>query len=404
MAWRIHDSVVRGELDSRTRGVVRGSLWLHGETAPIRLELEGNPCADLAGCHLRFRNPGLTAPLRPGGRLAPVQQGGVGDMTASRKVRVFDVPMEEAMELLKSGITPSEHLANCLYLEWFSTANGRVVVESAEYELTLSAHEWHLSPGDERERQRTTARGWESFLRTLTDAVEREHGKLPDRKDTGSWDEFDCEQFLRESDARTEKLMALLDRYEGHPDAERIIASEMGWNASDAGAELTGSIQRMDPAACEHPDPATEGVDWVRDENGTAVHPVYLRCQQLGRSTRDAVDRSRPEARSAPDVTDLICQLHLTGARLSGALNPLAYGRHRCGPPFIVASLKRSLRHLEAAGEAAERMAARDDGFLDVVRMVRTELGDLRESVVALVEEFRFFRGGITPGDSRGGQ
>ena len=33
---------------------------------------------------------------------------------------------------------PPEHLANSLYLEWFGEANGRVVVESADYELSIS--------------------------------------------------------------------------------------------------------------------------------------------------------------------------------------------------------------------------------------------------------------------------
>ena len=28
MAWRIHDSVQRGEIDNRERGVVRGKIWL----------------------------------------------------------------------------------------------------------------------------------------------------------------------------------------------------------------------------------------------------------------------------------------------------------------------------------------------------------------------------------------
>jgi hypothetical protein len=30
MAWRIHDSVIRGEIDNRAKGAVRGKLWLDG--------------------------------------------------------------------------------------------------------------------------------------------------------------------------------------------------------------------------------------------------------------------------------------------------------------------------------------------------------------------------------------
>ena len=63
MAWRIHDSVQRGEIDNRERGVVRGKVWLHGLAEPVALELKGNACPDLAGCLLTFENPGKTVPL-----------------------------------------------------------------------------------------------------------------------------------------------------------------------------------------------------------------------------------------------------------------------------------------------------------------------------------------------------
>ena len=50
MAWRIHDSVIRGEIDNRLKGRVRGKLWLNGLDEPVKLDLVGNACADLAGC------------------------------------------------------------------------------------------------------------------------------------------------------------------------------------------------------------------------------------------------------------------------------------------------------------------------------------------------------------------
>jgi len=35
MAFRIHDSVVRGEIDNRTKGIVRGKIWLESRKDPI---------------------------------------------------------------------------------------------------------------------------------------------------------------------------------------------------------------------------------------------------------------------------------------------------------------------------------------------------------------------------------
>ncbi|HSH37152.1 MAG TPA: hypothetical protein VK993_00080 [Chthoniobacterales bacterium] len=58
MAFRIADSVIRGEIDNRTDGVIRGKVWLHGRPEPLLLELIGNAHPDLAGCLLTFINPG----------------------------------------------------------------------------------------------------------------------------------------------------------------------------------------------------------------------------------------------------------------------------------------------------------------------------------------------------------
>src|SRR4029077_6739239 len=153
MAWRIHDNVVRGEIDNRERGTVRGKIWLKGIAEPIALELKGNACADLAGCLLTFENPKETFSMRSEDRRAPLQRGTVGDLTASRKVRVFDMPTAEAYMRKKKKLPVPEHMANCLYLEWFSELNGRVVLESPDYKLSISPPAWRLTPEEEENRQ-----------------------------------------------------------------------------------------------------------------------------------------------------------------------------------------------------------------------------------------------------------
>src|SRR5215831_18286309 len=142
MAFRIHYSVVRGEIDNRVKGIVRGKIWLEGRAEPVVLELQGNAWPDLAGCLLAFTNPQKRIPHLHLESLHPIQRGTIGDLTASRKVRVFDIPMEEALAMIRRKEKPPEHMSNSLYLEWFSEANGRVVIESTDYELTISAPEW----------------------------------------------------------------------------------------------------------------------------------------------------------------------------------------------------------------------------------------------------------------------
>ncbi len=428
MAWRIHDSVLRGEIDNRQRGLVRGRIWLHGLAEPVVLELQGNAATDLAGCLLTFKNPGKTFPLRPDVTLHPVQRGTIGDLTASRKVRVWDMPVEEAYPRKKQGLPVPEHIANCLYLEWFSEANGRVVIESTEYQLTISPPAWQLTPEEEQQRQRDAAAGFTDFLGKVNQALAAAHHEPPPDKE---WDEYDYERFLRESDARTDKYQELLDKYHDHPDRDRLVAREMGWAWLEEALDeqerrrQRGDAKSSDPAApnteqpedapagddedddwldvdemnriCAEavdnppePDPATEGIDWVRDEeSGDVSHPLSLRafnsslafwreCKQLG------LDKTED-----PDLGALLGEYQITGAKLAGALDCLAYGREHRDGPFIVAYLKRALSHLHAAQAALEKVAPKKLLPEPILTATRAELFGIREEVLRLMREFR---------------
>jgi hypothetical protein len=187
MAFRIHESVVRGQLDNRCKGIVSGKIWVAGRAEPIELELAGNAWPDLAGCLLTFVNSQKPVAHPHLESLAAVQRGSIGDLTASRKVRVFDLPLAEALEMIHRKENPPEHLANCLHLEWFSEANGRVVVESTDYELTISAPEWRLTPEEEAGRAEQAAAGMADFMGKVTEAIEEQQRGQRDPEE--GWDE-----------------------------------------------------------------------------------------------------------------------------------------------------------------------------------------------------------------------
>ncbi len=228
MAFRIHESVVKGEIDNRVKGTVRGKIWLEGRAEPLVLELAGNAHLDLAGCLLKFSNPQKRIKDQHLDVLNPLQRGTIGDLTASRKVRVFDVPLEDALAMLRRKEKPPEHMANCLYLEWFSERNGRVVIESAEYELEISAPEWQLTPEEDAQRANQAAEGMAGFLGKLDQAIAQHQRGQKDPEE--EWDEHDFERFLKESDARTDKYGELLDKYGDSDEADEKIAHEMGWD------------------------------------------------------------------------------------------------------------------------------------------------------------------------------
>jgi hypothetical protein len=170
MAWRIDEAVLRGEIDNRVRGRVTGRIWFAGRADPVALDLAGDCWRDLAGRRLEFVNP---AP-QPGDLqgLAARQTGTVGDITASRKVKVPDFPLSQLKDYYKTGKKWTWHWANSLYLEWFSDRNGRVVIESASFQLTISPDiAWDMAPGEEEQQRGANAEGMDAYMQRLGESI-----------------------------------------------------------------------------------------------------------------------------------------------------------------------------------------------------------------------------------------
>jgi len=398
MAWRIHDSVIRGEIDNRVKGIVRGRIWVDGRAAPIELELTGNAHPDLAGCLLTFINPSPRVKHPHHDGLQPMQRGGIGDLTASRKVRVFDIPFGEAYAMSKRGEKPPEHLANSLYLEWFSDANGRVVIESADYELTISPPEWRLTPEEDARRAEQAAAGMAGFMGRLTDAIDEQHRgqKDPEMED---WNEHDYEKFLKECDARTTKYMELQEKYGDSDEAEAKIAKEMGWTRELTPDEAEEERRRIDEMnrACEEalnepepePDPAREGIDWIRTEDGDLRHPLQHRCFESAVKYWKQADQLGLNKSEDDDLQEFIFEFQTTGAKLAGALNGIAHGRGYRDDAFTVAYLKRALDHLHKSQAGLEAVAPKKLLPEKMVAEARKELFEIREGILKLMDQFR---------------
>lgn len=393
MAFRIHDNVARGEIDNRVKGVVRGNIWLEGRAEPLTLELTGNAWPDLAGCLLTFTNPGKRFSDPRLDALHRKQRGIIGDLTASRKVRVFDVPMEEAMEMYRRKEKPPEHRANSLYLEWFSERNGRVVIESADYELTISAPEWRMTPEENEERARQAEAGMAAFMQKLSDAIEQHQRGQKDPEE--EWDEHDYEKFMKECDARGEKFGELLDKY-GHSDeAEEKIAKEMGWDrpiSEEDEARIAEINEACEAAANEpepEPDPHREGIDWIRTEDGDIAHPLQHRCSECAIKYWKQADKLGPKKAEDDDLMQFVSEFQITSAKLAGALGGVARGENYSDAAFKVAYLKRALDHLHKAQAGLEAVAPKTLLPAKSVAAARKELLEIREGILRLMDEFR---------------
>jgi hypothetical protein len=393
MAWRIHERVSKGEIDNRWRDHVRGQIWLVGRDKPIRLDLCGNCLRDLAGCFVKFENPQAKPAADEDVALADRQSGVAGEITASRRVRVFDVPLEEALCITREGKAPPEHMGNCFYLEWFGDTNGRVVIESTDYEIDTSTPEWTLSAEDEQGQIAASHQAIRDWLDPLDASHYREPAKF-DPDDEKPLDEFGYEKLMRESDARTDKYIELLKKYEGHPDQEKIVAREMGWTwleealeADERGALPPREEIEVPPL---EPNPITECVDWARDKDGRIHHPLTKRAFESAMAMWHFCDESGLLGENGDaDLRQMIFQFHTAGAKIAGALNGLAYDEDLRDGGFIVAALKRALNYLHQSVSAAEKVAGKN--LLDSERLesFRADLFEVREEILRLMKRFR---------------
>src|SRR5690625_1288782 len=387
MAWRIHDEITHGEIDNRKAGQVEGRIWVIGSDEPIHLRLKGNCWSDLAGCYLKFRNPNPD----PNGRvtLNPNPEGVVGDMTATRKVQVPTGDHETLSYLVNNNQPIPTQLGNSIYLEWFSEANGRVVVEAAHYQCEVSPPEWSMDVEEEKEQRKKNEESLQEFLQNLVN--QQSLLDSTDGEDEEPLDEFQWEQLLRQSDKISDQYLEALEKYRDDPDCDRLIAEEMGWDwlieendlplenplfefVKEATGEEIGEFDSDDD----------DEIGEINDE----PHPLAERFHELAsRLFENADERGLLESHENILLPLLTCT-SAAAAQLGGALDALAaddypdYG-------FMIASLKRSLTPLHQSIAAADRASKSIPEESEWIEPARKELFLIRQEILTLMDTFR---------------
>jgi hypothetical protein len=377
MAWRIAENVVRGEIDNRTPGLVQGKIWLAGGEVPLTLKLSGNGHKDLAGCKLTFSNPEPKADSSL--TLKSEQTGVVGDMTAARKVRVID---DFDPEVGRPNKPFSEHMANVLYLEWFSDANGRVVIESTDYKIEIGEPAWRLSPEDEARQLEANNEAMQSFMDRISESFDprEEAAYNGDPKD-----EFEWELFLRASDRRSTKLGEVLEKYKDHPDRDRLVARAMGWKEIeemlDAQAESSTEEEEDEDLELDEPD-EEEIARAEKPIRHPLVRRIIDRSVELSRLTDDQQDK---------DIDEMVGSYMVVGPKVAGALT---IGDRDLGPDLnmsglVVAKLKRAVGELSHALSAADRLRESKRQLPFSLDDWITEMLETRQAILALMDDFR---------------
>lgn len=405
MAWRIAKYITKGELDNREKGLVTGSIWFSGKTAPIRLEVRGNFLRDLAGRAITFENP---APM-PADAMAldELHVGFTGDMTASRKDTVVDLaPAEQSSYSGASADLPTRKV-NKLFLEWFSETNGRIVIESTEFRVHLGPASWSMSAEEETQQMVANRESFRQWLEHLSE-LEAADEDIPAHASSHPMNEFEWEKVFKDSDIKNERLSEVLEKYHGHPDSEMLIAREMGWmwveeelEAQERGvfAEIDEEDEFDDMEEDDEddfifdenrePNPLREGIDWIRDDDGTIEHPLALKSLRFSAHLwKYFEDAGQLSDAGDSRIFEWVGLVETIGVRLSNTLTDVAFGEE-VDSGYVIAGLKRSVHIIHQALSMLQTLEPLNLMSLDTAKSAQKTLFDLREDIIAMMNDYR---------------
>jgi len=137
----LESSLLGGYLSNEVPGLVTGLFHLAGVSQPVRVELVGNFLRDIAGCRVDFHNPLPNGDLDEVAWFSPTQQGFTGVMTAS--YRVAQLPRRRSA--IPSPLPAPDGLKNLVFFEWFNQQSQRILIQSWQLHLRVTAPRWQLS-------------------------------------------------------------------------------------------------------------------------------------------------------------------------------------------------------------------------------------------------------------------
>ena len=398
MAWRIEEAVAHGEIDNTVEGHTTGRIWLVGRDEPLILSLDGDCWRDLAGTRLQFENP--EPKTSSDAEALDIDQTGIaGDMTASRKNKVPTVSEEKFNELYQNRQEIPYEWHNTLYLEWFSEINGRVVIESAAYILTISPHEWAMDEDAEDAQKLANLNSMRDFM---TQVIRRRDPEGPEPDVSGELDEFAWEERLKESDRLTDAYQEVLEKYMEDIDSEQKEAFVMGWDG------LLDALADREEAAEEHfssgnddyelleddddEDDELDDEDFEDDDDDESFsveddHPLQAKAQELAMRAMEVIERDAgPGSPSYLLVTNLL--------QVSGKLAGVLHGQSSEDEPesgFVLAVLKRCLNWLNEAVGACQQLVEleHDPDQRAALAQIRRTVFEIRDEIVELRREIK---------------
>jgi hypothetical protein len=329
MAFRVtEESVVRGSVDNREKGVTTVRMeFADGFVTSLRLK--GNPYRDLGGRLMAFENPTVDRALVHQDHLLHEGSGLTGDITASRKVRVPLIPIEDFYLARKRGETPPEEWRNSLYLEWYTLKRGRCVLEATTFTMRIEEAAWEMTDEEDEQAKKDAAGALTNFMEILISGV----APLGDLGEKEKLDEFEWEKFFKHSDKRTDQYGELLDKF---GDASGEIDKHMGWDKKKREARLSDIDLPDEPEPWEGTEPEE--------------HPLELHAQEV----LESADWLLKEDEVKLELYSVIASVRV---KIGGAMSMHEGAGVFEDNGFVVAYLKRVLSLIDEAVAGAGKVA-----------------------------------------------
>ncbi len=203
--------------------------------------------------------------------------------------------------------------------------------------------------------------------------------------DDPAWDEYDWEAFLQEQDRQTERYVELEEQYRGLPDAEELIAREMGWELPAAfDPDVSDAEPDASPTGERQPDEQIEDAQESAPSSYEA-DPLWRRAHnvavQLHRYLRVATDGA-----GFPEAPKLLTQAAMIAAKIAGGRS-MGFSRDALGGN--IANHKRALDHTLLTLSALDEAEHADALPRAAATRFRRELLGVRERLMNRIVELR---------------
>lgn len=224
---------------------------------------------------------------------------------------------------------------------------------------------------------------------------------LNDDEEPEIWDEHQWEEFMKKADKRTDRYSELLEKYMGHPDRDKIIAKEMGWDwlAERLEEDDTDEFSEESNWADNFIHELEEGEEWKQAAGYQSFEPdifdeieslpVYRQAYEYTIAAFELLE-THLDGKSDESINAFASSVGVPSAKIAGGYG-MGFDMHGLGGN--IANCKRGLKAANKSLIALQKMRKKglidQETFLDFYERGKEVRDNLGIYIVELREKFR---------------